>query len=280
VSVSLQVAAVLGVGPGIGGAVARKWAQQGYAVACVARTAEKAETLAKELGNGSAGYACDVSDAAQLAQVVGRIEAELGEIDALIYNAGSGVFKGYEEITHDEFRRSWEVNTFGLLAAAQLVCPKMAARGRGVVAVTGATASLRGRPATAGFAAAKAAQRSLAQTLARDLGPKVSRRGESERTREQGRGVCGVRGFSARPAWMSESYPGPILVISASDPSHFGVIITGPWARAERRRQGTGTGGRGTRDGGDGGRRPRADRGRAARGVGAGRSRSTPRRGG
>ena len=128
--------------------------------------------MAKEIGKGAVGYACDVSDAAQLAQLIARIEAEMGEIDALIYNAGSGVFKSYDTITHEEFRRSWEINTFGLLAAAQLVCPKMVARGRGVVAVTGATASLRGRPATTAFAAAKAAQRSLAQTLARDLGPK------------------------------------------------------------------------------------------------------------
>ena len=165
---------MLGVGPGIGGAVAKTWAQNGFAVACVARTADKGEQLAKEIGNGAVGFACDVSDAAQLAQIVGRIETEMGDIDALIYNAGSGVFKNYEEITLDEFRRSWEVNTFGLLAAAQLICPKMAARGRGVVAVTGATASLRGRPATAGFAASKAAQRSLAQSLARDLGPKAS----------------------------------------------------------------------------------------------------------
>jgi short-subunit dehydrogenase len=165
---------VLGIGPGIGGAVAKKWAQNGYSVACVARSAEKGEQLAKEIGNGSIGYACDVSDEVQLAQLVGRIETEMGEIEALIYNAGSGVFKNYEEISHEEFRRSWEVNTFGLLAAAKLICPKMAARGRGVVAVTGATASLRGRPATAGFAASKAAQRSLAQSLARDLGPKAS----------------------------------------------------------------------------------------------------------
>lgn len=141
-------------------------------VACVARTPGKGAALASEIGPTARGFDCDVTDPAALGAVFSSVEADMGAIDMLCYNAGSGVWKTYEDVTHDEFEMSWRINTFGLLSAAKLVGPKMAARGSGVIAITGATASLRGKPFTSAFASAKAAQRSLAQSLAKDLGPK------------------------------------------------------------------------------------------------------------
>eukprot|EP00218_Dolichomastix_sp_CCMP3274_P008241 CAMPEP_0170135322 /NCGR_PEP_ID=MMETSP0033_2-20121228/2422_1 /TAXON_ID=195969 /ORGANISM="Dolichomastix tenuilepis, Strain CCMP3274" /LENGTH=221 /DNA_ID=CAMNT_0010370921 /DNA_START=54 /DNA_END=719 /DNA_ORIENTATION=- len=165
------VALVLGVGPGIGLSVAKRWAQSGkVAVAC--RTAAKAKELAAAAGPNVTGYAADVTDPASLSACVEAVEKDLGTIDFLCYNAGSGVWKKPFEITLDEFEACWRTNAAGLLNAAQLVCPKMVERGSGAIAITGATASLRGKPFTAGFAAAKGAQRMLAQSLARDLGPK------------------------------------------------------------------------------------------------------------
>lgn len=108
-----------------------------------------------------------------------QVENDLGPIEYLCYNAGSGVFKTYDEITHEEFEMCWRINTYGLLITSQVLAPRMVARGRGTIGITGATASLRGKPFTSGFASSKAAQRSLAQSLARDLGPKGEKQGHN-----------------------------------------------------------------------------------------------------
>mmetsp|Transcript_33869 Transcript_33869/g.83074 ORF Transcript_33869/g.83074 Transcript_33869/m.83074 type:complete len:234 (-) Transcript_33869:123-824(-) len=165
------VALILGVGPGIGNAVAKQWASKGFKVACVARNPEKVAALAAELGSNAIGISCDVTSQEQMTDCVARVERELGPIDFMCYNAGNGVFKDYKSVTPQEFESSWRTNSLGLLLAAQLVCPGMEARGKGVVAITGATASLRGKPFTSAFAPAKGAQRMLAQSLARQLNP-------------------------------------------------------------------------------------------------------------
>eukprot|EP00930_Biecheleria_cincta_P068709 TRINITY_DN5648_c0_g1_i1.p1 TRINITY_DN5648_c0_g1~~TRINITY_DN5648_c0_g1_i1.p1 ORF type:complete len:227 (-),score=35.44 TRINITY_DN5648_c0_g1_i1:523-1203(-) len=167
-----KVALVLGVGPGIGGCVAKKWASQGYAVACVCRTKDKAELVSKECGGSARAFSVDVTDKNGMKDLVDKVESEMGPIHFLCYNSGRGFWKTWEDITEEEFNESLAVNATGLLTAAKLVCPKMVERGEGSVAITGATASLRGKPFTTGFAAAKGAQRMLAQSLARDLGPK------------------------------------------------------------------------------------------------------------
>jgi short-subunit dehydrogenase len=100
------------------------------------------------------------------------LEAAYGPIHTVIYNAGSGTFKTFDQLSMSEFDRSFKSNVYGLLTIAQVIGTKMAERGQGVIAITGATASLRGKGFTAGFAPAKGAQRMLAQSLARDLGPK------------------------------------------------------------------------------------------------------------
>merc|ERR1712002_111993 len=168
-----RVCVVFGYGPGLGAAFARKWIKEGYKVAIVARNEDKLKEFeAKYEGGVTKGYPCDVTNRQQMEVTVEKIEGDLGPIHTVVYNAGSGVFKTYRELTLEEFDRSMRINTHGLFTAAQLICTKMEERGEGVLAVTGASASWRGKPYTAAFAAAKAAQRSLSQSLARDLGPK------------------------------------------------------------------------------------------------------------
>eukprot|EP00290_Baffinella_frigidus_P045839 CAMPEP_0180412686 /NCGR_PEP_ID=MMETSP0989-20121125/44672_1 /TAXON_ID=697907 /ORGANISM="non described non described, Strain CCMP2293" /LENGTH=166 /DNA_ID=CAMNT_0022417167 /DNA_START=64 /DNA_END=563 /DNA_ORIENTATION=- len=89
----LGSAIVLGVGPGIGAAVAKKWAAEGYKVACVCRNAEKAERIATEVGRGAVGFSCDVTDEAALKSTLAKIETALGPADFLCYNAGSGMLQ-------------------------------------------------------------------------------------------------------------------------------------------------------------------------------------------
>jgi len=164
------VAVVAGAGPGNGAALARRFADGGYAVALLARDVRKISELAGEI-DGAVAYACDVSDPASVAAVFDAITAELGIVDVLLFNAGSGVFKSVEEITPAEFEAAWRVNAYGALLCSQAVIPTMKARGSGAILFTGATASLRGGKATAAFAPAKAAQRSLAESMARTLWP-------------------------------------------------------------------------------------------------------------
>ena len=170
---SQKVCVVFGYGPGIGAACARRWIKEGFKVAIVARNGEKLKPFeAKHGGALTRGYPCDVTNRKQMETTVAQIETDLGPIHTMIYNAGKGIWKKYDQLTEEEFDLCLNINAKGLLIASQLICPKMEQRGEGVVAVTGATAAWRGKPFTAAFAAAKAAQRSLSQSLARDLGPK------------------------------------------------------------------------------------------------------------
>ena len=161
---------VVGIGPKNGAAFARAFSREGYRLALVSRRTDLADTLARELGDTST-YACDVADPAAIERTFTTIRTSHGAPDVLVYNAGSGSWKTAEELTPAEFEHGFKVNALGLLCAAQHVLPGMRERGRGQLVVVGATASLRGKPKTAGFAAAKAAQRSLAQSLARQCAP-------------------------------------------------------------------------------------------------------------
>lgn len=164
------VCAVVGVGPGNGAAIARRFAQEGYAIALLARSTEFTEDLARELG-GAKAYACDVTSEAEVASAFKRIRSELGEVEVLVYNAGSGVWGDIEHITAAGFETSWRVNALGTLLTAQQVIPAMKRGAKGRIILIGATASRRGGPRTAAFAPAKAAQRSLAESMARSLWP-------------------------------------------------------------------------------------------------------------
>lgn len=164
------VCVVVGVGPGNGAAFARRFAREGYRVALLARRRELSDQLATELA-GARAYRCDVSDPESIEAAFAAIQAELGVPAVVVYNAGSGVFGTFDEVSAADFEAAWRVNAFGLFAVARKVAPTMRAAGAGSLIVVGATASRRGVPRTAAFAPAKAAQRSLAESLARTLWP-------------------------------------------------------------------------------------------------------------
>jgi NAD(P)-dependent dehydrogenase (short-subunit alcohol dehydrogenase family) len=164
------VCVVVGVGPGNGAAIARRFAGSGHAVALIARTAAFAESLSRTLPDAKF-YACDVTSESDVDAAFGRVREELGDPEVLVYNAGSGVWGDVESITPAAFESAWRVNAYGTLLAAHQVIPAMRRRGRGAIIVIGATASRRGVPRTAAFAPAKAAQRSLAESMARHLWP-------------------------------------------------------------------------------------------------------------
>ena len=164
------VCAVVGIGPGNGEAFARRFSADGYAVALMARRTELSAKLAGELPNARA-YACDVADAASVEDVFSRTRAELGEVDVLVFNAGSGVWGSIEDVKPEDFERAWRVNALGLFLTARQVIPAMRSKGEGAIVVVGATASRRGVAGTAAFAPAKMAQRGLAESMARHLWP-------------------------------------------------------------------------------------------------------------
>jgi NAD(P)-dependent dehydrogenase (short-subunit alcohol dehydrogenase family) len=165
------VCVVVGVGPGNGAAIARRFAGEGYATALVARRPDLIEALARELGLPARPYRCDAADPPALERTFASIESQLGAVDVLVYNAGSGVWGTVEEITPDAFESTWRVNGLGALVAAQKVIPAMKSRGQGTIVFIGATASRRGGPKSAAFSSAKGAQRLLAESMARHLWP-------------------------------------------------------------------------------------------------------------
>lgn len=168
----LPVCAVVGVGPGNGEAFARRFAADGYAVALMARRTELSAKLAAELKGAKAkAYACDVADAASVEAAFAATRADLGDVDALIYNAGSGVWGNVEEVKAEDLERSWRVNTLGLFLASRQAIPAMRRKGAGAIIVVGATASRRGAAGAAAFAQGKMAQRALAESMARHLWP-------------------------------------------------------------------------------------------------------------
>ncbi|MEM7152343.1 MAG: SDR family NAD(P)-dependent oxidoreductase [Myxococcota bacterium] len=164
------VCVVVGIGPGNGSAFARRFAAEGYAVALLSRKTDFSSKLAAELP-GAKAYACDVTDAAAVESAFAAVREDLGEVDVLVYNAGSGVWGNIEELSPDDFERSWRINAMGGFLVSKQVIASMKERGQGSIIFVGATASLRGKPFTTAFAPAKAAQRSLAQAMARHLWP-------------------------------------------------------------------------------------------------------------
>jgi len=165
-----KVCVVAGVGPGNGASCCRRFAAEGYSIVMLARNADYLASLSAQLP-GSLPIACDVRDPEAIETAFDRIRGEAGEVDVLIYNAGSGEWNSVEETTVEGMESSWRTNTLGLLVASQQVIPPMKARASGSIVVIGATASLRGGANSTAFASAKSAQRSLAQSMARRLGP-------------------------------------------------------------------------------------------------------------
>jgi len=168
------VAVVVGVGAGLGAALARRFAQ-GYDIALVARGKDKLDELAKEIsasGTRALAVPADVSKTDEIAAVWEQTRRELGDVDVLLYNAAMRPFGTLMETKPSTFENTWRVNAFGAFLWSQAVVPGMLAKGAGVILFTGATAGVRPFAKSAAFGPAKFALRGLAQVMARDLGPR------------------------------------------------------------------------------------------------------------
>jgi NADP-dependent 3-hydroxy acid dehydrogenase YdfG len=165
------VCVISGVGPGTGSALVRRFAAGGYRIAMLARNAERLAALAGQVPCAKA-YVCDVSDQSQVDATMALVEHEMGAPSVLIHNAVGGAWGTFGEIDPAVLNRNFQVNTMGLLYLARRVAPAMVTASQGAIIVTGNTSAQRGRANFAGFAPTKAAQRILAEAMARDLGPK------------------------------------------------------------------------------------------------------------
>ena len=165
------VCLITGVGPGTGSALARRFAEGGYRVAMLARNEERLNALENELPNAR-GYRCDVSVAAQIEAVASAVERDHGSPSVVIHNAVGGAIGTFLEIDPAILNRNFQVNTMGLLYLARRFAPAMVGSGKGAIVATGNTSAWRGKPDRAAFAPTKAAQRILAEAMARELGPK------------------------------------------------------------------------------------------------------------
>jgi short-subunit dehydrogenase len=165
------VALVTGVGPGTGAAISRRFSLGGYRVAMLARTRERLDALQREIPNAK-GYHCDVTDETQLDSVIEAVRRDLGQPKVLVHNAVGGTFGNFLEIDPKALAVNFQVNTMALLYLARRLAPAMVEAGEGAIVVTGNTSALRGKPNFAGFAPTKAAQRILAESIARELGQK------------------------------------------------------------------------------------------------------------
>ncbi len=169
-----KVVAVVGMGPGVSAAVARRFGREGYEVAAFARRRESLEEQVGALraaGNIARAYVADVADALGLASALAAAAAELGPPEVLVFNAAAARFKPLAALTADELVADLRVSVGGALAAAQAVLPAMRERGSGSLLFTGGGFALEPMPALASLGAGKAALRNLAFSLYAELTP-------------------------------------------------------------------------------------------------------------
>jgi len=174
-STAKKVALVIGAGDSTGGAIAKRFAREGY-VACVTRrSADKLQTLVDEIvaaGGQARGYASDARKEEEVIQLVEDIERDVGPIEVMVFNIGANVPCSILEETARKYFKIWEMACFGGFLVGREVAKRMVTRERGTILFTGATAGLRGSANFAAFAGAKHALRALAQSMARELGPR------------------------------------------------------------------------------------------------------------
>ena len=173
----MNKAIVVGVGPveGLGGELCRRFAREGLRVFAAGRTRasleEVARVIAAERGQATA-VECDATQPADVERLFATADQTSGTLSLVVYNAGNAAFGDLLDMGPDYFEAVWRIGCLGGFLVGQQAGRRMVAQGRGTLIFTGASASLRGRPPFGAFASAKAALRSLAQTMARDWGPK------------------------------------------------------------------------------------------------------------
>ena len=164
-----DVCLITGVGPGTGRALAERFAR-GYRVAMLARNGERLAEIESAVPETKA-YPCDVTDTDQLLETVASVSEQLGAPKVVIHNAVGGAFGDFLELEPDALERNFQVNVMALLHLARATAPAMIERGEGAILATGNTSAYRGKANFSGFAPTKAAQRILAESMARRLGP-------------------------------------------------------------------------------------------------------------
>jgi NAD(P)-dependent dehydrogenase (short-subunit alcohol dehydrogenase family) len=168
-------ALIVGAGDATGGAIARRFAREGYAACVTRREKEKLRALVSEIeGAGGVAHAFG-SDARKEEAVIAlfdEIERDVGEVEVAVFNIGANVFFPIVETTARVYTKVWEMAAFAGFLVGREAARRMTPRGRGTILFTGATASMRGSPGFAAFSGAKHALRALAQSMARELGPK------------------------------------------------------------------------------------------------------------
>ncbi|MBL0148682.1 MAG: SDR family oxidoreductase [Ideonella sp.] len=166
---------VVGAGDATGGAIARRFAREGYAACLSRRSADKLQPLVQRIhaeGGVAHGFGSDARDEAAVIELFAHIEREIAPIEVLVFNIGANVRFPITEMTERVYRKVWEMAALSGFLVGREAARAMQARGRGTILFTGATASLRGGSGFAAFAGAKHALRALAQSMARELGPK------------------------------------------------------------------------------------------------------------
>ena len=171
---SKKAVLVIGAGDATGGAIARRFAREGYAAVIVRRDAENLKDLADQIraeGGEAHPFGVDARKEDQVVDLFARIEAEIAPLEAVVFNIGANVNFGIVETTARVYTKVWEMAAFAGFLTGREAAKHMLPRGRGTILVTGATASLRGGKGFSAFAGAKFALRALAQSMARELGP-------------------------------------------------------------------------------------------------------------
>jgi NAD(P)-dependent dehydrogenase (short-subunit alcohol dehydrogenase family) len=166
---------VVGAGDATGGAIARRFAREGY-IACVTRRqADKLLPLVARIeaeGGRAHAFGSDAREEDAVVALFARIEKEIAPLEVVVFNIGANVRFPITEMTAQVYRKVWEMGCFAGFLAGREAARVMLPRARGSIFFTGASASLRGREGFAAFAGAKHALRALAQSMARELGPK------------------------------------------------------------------------------------------------------------
>ncbi len=168
------VALVIGAGDALGGAIARRFAREGFTACVVRRNGDKLAPLVDAIraeGGDAVPFGVDARKEEQMVDLVQRIEREHGPIEVAVFNIGANVRFPIRETTSRVYFKVWEMGCFAGFLMGREVAKVMVPRGRGTMLFTGATASVRGRDGFAAFSGAKHGLRALAQSMARELGP-------------------------------------------------------------------------------------------------------------
>jgi NAD(P)-dependent dehydrogenase (short-subunit alcohol dehydrogenase family) len=168
------VALVIGAGDATGGAIARRFAREGYTACVTRRQADKLAPLVERIqseGGQAHGFGSDARDEAAVIELVAQIERDIGPIEVMVFNIGANVRFSVTDTTERVYRKVWEMAALAGFLTGREAAKAMLPRARGTILFTGATASLRGAAGFSAFAGAKHALRALAQSMARELGP-------------------------------------------------------------------------------------------------------------